>query len=646
MPSKMINGLNYDPPRTATFVVAASDASAQFKLQADYICDGTADDVQIQEAIDALPASGGRVVLSEGIFTVNDRIDVSSNTTLSGSGWGTILRVVPATFPDNISVIRLSSVSESIVRDLLIDGEWDNGRVNNDLGIELRDCTDCLVENVYVMECRGQGIVTGGTSTTRCNISNCILYHNEHRGINIGQEATHILVSDCQAIDNAYSGFLVGSDGISATFIEFVNCIVKEPSGANTAPAFVIQAGSDHCKLTNCISYMSNHRGFEIAGDYCSLVNCGSYNSEIYGYEVSGSHSSLVNCVSYKDTTYGFFVTGDYSKLVGCLASFTSGAAVGINIYLGTGNTVEACTAEYSDRYGIRVSDCSFTKLVNNIARNNSQETVNSRDGISILANGGRTVEYTTVIGNTCFDDQDSISSLLTTDAANGQPDVIVADGTLFFEGQWVTISDDTPDTENNQILSISGNTLTMAVNLVNDYTVAQNAVVTGRKTQEYGYIEEAAGTLNYTVLKDNVFIGNATGGIGARIGANNTCDIEAMSIALDLTGGATDIEVFHAKCPCVLTGYVILYSIATGGGAGVNIRVGRYQDGVALDDNYFDTTVSEVNKAKGYSKHFATAALTQAKIAAGDTITVGTAGAKADTGEVIVILEIAEMAD
>ncbi|MDD5220951.1 MAG: hypothetical protein PHV11_10315, partial [Candidatus Bipolaricaulis sp.] len=131
MPSKMINGLNYDPPRTATFVVAASDASAQFKLQADYICDGTADDVQIQEAIDALPASGGRVVLSEGIFTVNDRIDVSSNTTLSGSGWGTILRVVPATFPDNISVIRLSSVSESIVRDLLIDGEWDNGRVNN-----------------------------------------------------------------------------------------------------------------------------------------------------------------------------------------------------------------------------------------------------------------------------------------------------------------------------------------------------------------------------------------------------------------------------------------------------------------------------------------------------------------------------------
>lgn len=42
--------------RTSTVVVAASDASAFSKLFADYVCDGTADDVQIQAAIDALPS--------------------------------------------------------------------------------------------------------------------------------------------------------------------------------------------------------------------------------------------------------------------------------------------------------------------------------------------------------------------------------------------------------------------------------------------------------------------------------------------------------------------------------------------------------------------------------------------------------------
>src|SRR3989338_6523001 len=56
-----------------TLLVAANDASAAAKRWADYTCDGTADDVQIQAAIDALPASGeiqdGTVVLSEGTFT-------------------------------------------------------------------------------------------------------------------------------------------------------------------------------------------------------------------------------------------------------------------------------------------------------------------------------------------------------------------------------------------------------------------------------------------------------------------------------------------------------------------------------------------------------------------------------------------------
>ena len=41
--------------RTATYVVAASDARDEVKAQADYVCDETADDVEIQAAVDALP---------------------------------------------------------------------------------------------------------------------------------------------------------------------------------------------------------------------------------------------------------------------------------------------------------------------------------------------------------------------------------------------------------------------------------------------------------------------------------------------------------------------------------------------------------------------------------------------------------------
>lgn len=112
---------------------------------------------------------------------------------------------------------------------------------------------------------------------------------------------------------------------------------------------------------------------------------------------------------------------------------------------------------------------------------------------------------------------------------------------------------------------------------------------------------------------------------------------------SLDLSGGATDLEAYHAVRAGHLLGYTILYTEASSADAGVDIRIGRYQDGVALDGDYFDISTSEVSKNKGYSKHFAIGDLTQTVIAAGDTVTVGIAGGKTGTGEIIIILEIEE---
>jgi len=57
--------------RSATFVIAASDSAAKSKQQADYVCDGTDDNVEIQAAIDALPANGGSILLLEGTFVLD-----------------------------------------------------------------------------------------------------------------------------------------------------------------------------------------------------------------------------------------------------------------------------------------------------------------------------------------------------------------------------------------------------------------------------------------------------------------------------------------------------------------------------------------------------------------------------------------------
>ncbi|WP_221056373.1 C10 family peptidase [Methanoculleus chikugoensis] len=69
-----------------TIIVAASDSSAASKAGADYICDGIDDQYEIQAAIDALPARGGTVQLTEGTFKCSGNILPGSYTTLSGQG--------------------------------------------------------------------------------------------------------------------------------------------------------------------------------------------------------------------------------------------------------------------------------------------------------------------------------------------------------------------------------------------------------------------------------------------------------------------------------------------------------------------------------------------------------------------------------
>jgi hypothetical protein len=53
---------NSDNEGEGTVLVAASDATPGSKKRAGYICDGTADDVEIQAAIDGLPGGGGAVL--------------------------------------------------------------------------------------------------------------------------------------------------------------------------------------------------------------------------------------------------------------------------------------------------------------------------------------------------------------------------------------------------------------------------------------------------------------------------------------------------------------------------------------------------------------------------------------------------------
>ena len=108
--------------------VAASNASADQKKQADYICDGTNDNVEIQAAIDFLSPNGGRVRLTGRLFTIADagagfciqidqsnvHLDIPSGTTIK-------LKNNEISGTETCNLIRIGD-GTNVYSNILIDG--------------------------------------------------------------------------------------------------------------------------------------------------------------------------------------------------------------------------------------------------------------------------------------------------------------------------------------------------------------------------------------------------------------------------------------------------------------------------------------------------------------------------------------------
>ena len=119
--------------REATLTVSASNSRENY---GDYRCTGTDDQVEIQAAIDALPAIGGRVVLLEGtyIFTaaVSRAID---NIAIMGQGASTVLN-----YNGIDPIIDAGSQDGWIIANLATDAG----------GIDIESATNSSLLNIWI----------------------------------------------------------------------------------------------------------------------------------------------------------------------------------------------------------------------------------------------------------------------------------------------------------------------------------------------------------------------------------------------------------------------------------------------------------------------------------------------------------------
>lgn len=336
--------------RSITYMVAASDAPGHVRAQADYLCDGTDDHVQIQAAIDALPATGGKVLLSQGTFNIESSILLDSYQTLWGFGRSTILTTTTADL--DIITATGGSGTEKIgitISDLCVDGNA--GSATNDHGIMWTYVDDSEIRNVWSIDNGEEGIwlsncdynrfygnvLTGnvyGFFVRDTSVRN-IISHNDVRdntsdGINI-QESKHNTISANLVSDNAdvgidvtssshgciIAGNLVLSNDDQGIFLSGSDsCIVSGNECKGNGQDGIYIYGSDHCNITGNLltensqtTTNSNDDIILYGSDYCSVQGntcCagGETNKPRYGINISSAtcdENKVINNDLYDD---------------------------------------------------------------------------------------------------------------------------------------------------------------------------------------------------------------------------------------------------------------------------------------------------------------------------------------------------------
>jgi hypothetical protein len=388
---------------TATFVVAASDASDRVKNQADYVADGTADDVEIQAAIDALPDDGGKVVLSEGTFVIAAQIDLdTANAGLSGQGWGTVIQYANAS---NLAAAINIAADGVTIKNLKIAGNSANQTTGSRRGIHVEGSafgSHTTIEHVWIDDLVGIGIMFNASvpGIEDVKILNCTLTVNNASAIRIGNN-----VNGAQVTGNFIDGGTDNPTGLMAGIIVYAvaavdskNTVIKDNIIRRTSDngIEVRRGNADLTKMLgqtiiegNIITDGTGGRGIDI-GDAERVIIKGNYISNWAG---TGQGIHIRNR-GIKDpdriTIEGNILHNNQATNSG-----------GIIVNAGTNVRVIGNDVSYHSREGIKIDVAAPGAIVsNNTVYNNSQETANTYAGINIQA------PDVTAVGNYIYDNQ------------------------------------------------------------------------------------------------------------------------------------------------------------------------------------------------------------------------------------------------
>lgn len=301
--------------RYTTFVVGAM-TSGHKKSDVDYLCNGTADDVTINAAIAALPATGGKILIREGTYLTNNQILINKpNVVFEGMGNSTIIKRATANNPNGQNIIRI---------------ENDYVELNNlylDMNYTIYDSTNVDASVIYSL---GNYVkIQNVTCTNNCNVSagisfkgsygvvtNCVVIYC-YPGISVSA-----VRNDSMFIDNIYenivSNNITRNCYIGIRLTDSKNSIIDSNICSNDKIAYgiLVDGYAENIIVTNNRMSGANVGNGADSGIYVIPNYCTICNNIITGYSYG-----------IKIDSTGSIVTSNYSSAISQTMYFDSDSA-------------------------------------------------------------------------------------------------------------------------------------------------------------------------------------------------------------------------------------------------------------------------------------------------------------------------------
>ncbi|MFB9274916.1 right-handed parallel beta-helix repeat-containing protein [Cohnella cellulosilytica] len=259
--------------RSSSIVVAAHNSSASSKASADYVCGGTADQVEINAAINSVASTGGTVILLEGEYVCSAAITLWQRVNLRGMGHGTNVK----------GQITGSAANNLYIKDMCLTTNPATGGY----AIDITASKSVTISNVYVGQIRGNGIRFNNCTT--CIVDACTL-----NGIGAWNMEILDFVGGYGIVLSGTTNGCVITDNV----VEYVT-----PYNLIKGSGIRIEASAGHNLVT--------------ANNIIDCYDHGAFGSGCCSIHILGSHNTVTNnhCRNYFDA--GINIAGSYNNVQG-----------------------------------------------------------------------------------------------------------------------------------------------------------------------------------------------------------------------------------------------------------------------------------------------------------------------------------------